>query len=132
MKLGEIGRREPGVFAAKALLLVHLVHEHATALYATVGDLVALVVLRVADGVPVCACRRVYPSYRVRAYGEKYFAAEIDPDRGRDRQHPRQTPYINTWVNRDDTWTTRTHMCDQDGNEIRSGTRVWILPGPSG
>ena len=35
-------------------------------------------------------------------------------------------------MNRDDTWTTHTHLCDQDENRIRSGTRVWILPGTVG
>ena len=35
-------------------------------------------------------------------------------------------------MNHGDTWTTHTHLCDQDGNDVSSGTRVWILPGAVG
>ena len=42
---------------------------------------------------------------------------------------PRQKPYISTWVDRDDTWTTHTRLYDWDGNKIRTGTRILTLPG---
>ena len=67
---------------------------------------------------------RLYSILRLGRNGEKCFSAEIDPGRGRDGQHPRQAPHIRTWVDRDDTWTTHAHLYGQDGNRIRTGTRV--------
>ena len=46
---------------------------------------------------------RLYSLLGLGQNGEKYFAAEIYPERGRGRQHPRQKPYISTWVDRGDT-----------------------------
>ena len=72
---------------------------------------------------------RMYSLLGLERNGGKCFAAEINPERRRDRQHPQQKPYISTWVDRDDTWATHTSHRDWDGNKIRTGTRIWILPG---
>ena len=45
---------------------------------------------------------------------------------------PQEEPNISTWVDRDDTWTTRKRLGDLDGNINRAGMRVWMLPEAAG
>ena len=75
---------------------------------------------------------RLYSLLGLGRNEEKFSAAEIDPERGCDRHHPRQKPYISPWADRDDTWTTHMSLRDWDGHESMTGTRIWILPGVVG
>ena len=75
------------------------------------------------------ATSRLYSLLGLERNGEKCFATEIDPGKGRDRLHPTEKPYISTWVDRDHTWTTQVRLHDLDGNRVRAGTRVWAVQG---
>ena len=50
---------------------------------------------RVFDGIS-----RLYSLLGLERNRGKCFAAETDPERGRDRQHPQIKPYLSTWVGR--------------------------------